>query len=463
VSDPYTWAGKAWLEYAKKWANEIQTMRANGFKFTTPLVKGDKILENLNAFYRGCGASCSEESDAAYIDINAINAFCGSWNNGNCAAGANYVVGVAEKATEQRPVYITNWGYIGLDATVELEVEAMKGTIGFFMSGTVERAYWFGARDIGGGSGESVTYLTNTIPGENGKTMGEFWEETCSSLSSAKAAPGRCSAVDIDRWSPDQGGCCSGVAECTEQRSLTDPFYCPASDPKHGSSCWRTIVMCRQQCQYAPTPMPSELPAETLAKSPTEPSTEPPTELPTTPTEPPTNALPAESWTVEAIQEQTVQGDANECYIGIFEGKSCASKGGVYKVSKGWYTGHFGGSFANLGTCGKTIENWLVRSPGHGQFAESLSNNVNLGTHATFISTLACARPAEPMSPHTELPAPSSEPLPTQFEGDGEATQIPISPTLLPTEFVGEADGEAGGRTQFSHEGDGETTQFSKL
>lgn len=37
-------------------------------------------------------------------------------------------------------------------------------------SGVVERVYWFGARDFGGGA-ETTGYLTNSLP--DGRTLGE--------------------------------------------------------------------------------------------------------------------------------------------------------------------------------------------------------------------------------------------------------------------------------------------------
>jgi len=109
-------------------------MRAKGFKFTTPLIDatGDIVAEHLNAFYEACGAPCSDKSDAAYIDVNAVNAFCGEWNKGDCAAGARFIVSEAAQAADQRPVYITNWSYIGASTTIENQVQAMQGTSGFF-------------------------------------------------------------------------------------------------------------------------------------------------------------------------------------------------------------------------------------------------------------------------------------------------------------------------------------------
>jgi hypothetical protein len=160
-------------------------MRAKGFKFTTPLInaQGNIIPSHLNAFYEACGAPCSDKSDAAYIDVNAVNGFCGEWNHDGCGEGARFIVSEAGKAANQRPVYVTNWSYIGPSTTIEDQVQAIQGISGFFEAQSpVERVYWFGAQDDGGGSGEGVTYLTNEVPGGGGQTMGDVWAETCRTL-----------------------------------------------------------------------------------------------------------------------------------------------------------------------------------------------------------------------------------------------------------------------------------------
>ena len=53
------------------------------------------------------------------------------------------------------------------------QVDAMNSIDEFFQpSGVVERVYWFGARDFGGGA-ETTGYLTNRLP--DGRTLGEVW------------------------------------------------------------------------------------------------------------------------------------------------------------------------------------------------------------------------------------------------------------------------------------------------
>jgi len=54
-----------------------------------------------------------------------------------------------------------------------------------------------------------------------------------------------CSEEGDDRWIPDVGGCCVGLAMATEPRPTSQAVYCAASDPGHGSSCWSTVDVCR--------------------------------------------------------------------------------------------------------------------------------------------------------------------------------------------------------------------------
>jgi len=75
---------------------------------------------------------------------------------------------------------------------------------------------------------------------------------------SSTLAPETCSRVGADRWGPNRGGCCIGLGECAEPRALNDGLYCATSDAGHGSSCWSTISMCRNECvlQTTSTPAP---------------------------------------------------------------------------------------------------------------------------------------------------------------------------------------------------------------
>jgi hypothetical protein len=116
-----------------------------------------------------------------------------------------------------------------------------------------------------------------------------------------------CSSEDKDRYSPNLGGCCDGLEECIEPRPTSSNAYCGVSDANHGTSCWSTIVMCRDACQQQlpqhefdlPDAAAEDIPdglADTIADPTAPPTTaNPTTASPTTPnptTAPPTTVNP---------------------------------------------------------------------------------------------------------------------------------------------------------------------------
>lgn len=112
----YFWAGREWLAYSERFAQELEAMRSRGTKVTGPLLKaGDSgvLKQNMRIFFDACGAACFDESDPAYIDVIAVNGFCGPWNGAaGCRAGASFIYNEAEQASNafyNLPVYITNW------------------------------------------------------------------------------------------------------------------------------------------------------------------------------------------------------------------------------------------------------------------------------------------------------------------------------------------------------------------
>jgi len=52
-------------------------LRKKGTKFTTPLIKTDKLAKNLKEFWDSCGKSCLDKNSPSYIDVVGINAYCG--------------------------------------------------------------------------------------------------------------------------------------------------------------------------------------------------------------------------------------------------------------------------------------------------------------------------------------------------------------------------------------------------
>ena len=120
-----------------------------------------------------------------HIDIIAINAFCGPWNDqyGGCRAGASFIYNEAaavSNAFNGISVYITNWSRLQTSSASE-QLDAIGAVDEFFPSsgGVIERVYWFGARDFGGGS-TTTSYLTNVLP--DGSTLGDAWRTKCDSI-----------------------------------------------------------------------------------------------------------------------------------------------------------------------------------------------------------------------------------------------------------------------------------------
>ncbi len=184
----YSWAGQAWYQYSLRFAQELSQMKSHGTKVTSPLLKagGSGVIQsNMRAFFDACGPSCSDPMDPAYIDVIAINAFCGPWNGeAGCRGGARYIYNEAvstSAAFNDRPVYLTNWSRLQTNSPEE-QVEAIDCIDEFFFptaESVVKRVYWFGARDYGGGA-ETTGYLTNSL--SDGRTLGEVWSSKCDSL-----------------------------------------------------------------------------------------------------------------------------------------------------------------------------------------------------------------------------------------------------------------------------------------
>lgn len=189
----YTWAGQAWYEYSRRFATELQHIRdAFGIKVTSPLLKAGSegvLGGNINAFFDACGPACFDVHDPAYIDIIAINAFCGDFNGpAGCRGGAEFITKEATQLYQQYslPIYITNWSKLGTSHPDD-QLEAMDAIDEFFIpqrddtnqdDGIIERVFWFGATDYGGGS--SNNFLTTEL--SNGVTLGDYWYDKCNTL-----------------------------------------------------------------------------------------------------------------------------------------------------------------------------------------------------------------------------------------------------------------------------------------
>jgi hypothetical protein len=73
-----------------------------------------------------------------------------------------------------------------------------------------------------------------------------------------------------------------------------------------------------------------------------------------------------EEWTSTKVKEETELGNAEACYFAILTGPMCGpdTVSGVYKITKEWYKGHYGGSYAlTTNGCGTVIESWPTVHP----------------------------------------------------------------------------------------------------
>lgn len=180
----YSWAGSSWASYAATHSSQLQSIRSTT-RVTSPLIRaGDSgtIRAAVDEFFHACGPSCRDPASPAYIDVIAVNAFCGPWNSAPlyCRGGANFIVEEVRGVFQSYnlPVYITNWSRL-YTSSPEDQVDAMNAIDAFFVSNSpVERVYWFGATDYGGGS--TNNFLTTTL--DNGRTLGEVWKEKCEAL-----------------------------------------------------------------------------------------------------------------------------------------------------------------------------------------------------------------------------------------------------------------------------------------
>ena len=187
----YDWAGEAWYDYSRKFEIELRELRTSGTKITSPLLKagGEGVLgNNLDEFLNACGEACTNKDDPAYIDVIAVNAFCGDFNGpSGCRGGAAFInneaLKISRSTIDNIPVYITNWSRLGT-SNPDDQIDAIDAIDEFFPgssndTGVVQRVYWFGATDFGGAS--SNNFLTNVL--SDGKTtLGKYWLDKCESL-----------------------------------------------------------------------------------------------------------------------------------------------------------------------------------------------------------------------------------------------------------------------------------------
>ena len=190
----YEWAARKWVAYATHWESEIKAMRKMGFKFTSPLFRSDSLSKNVDTFFKECGSHCTDQNSTAYIDIVAVNAFCGPWNMKKrkhptkaqalqgCEDGAKYIVNELKSLKQLRggavPVWITNWGRLAV-STADDQEAAIGAIPSFFgKESPVERVYYFTATDYGGHT--TNNFLVNST--SSGKTLGAILDDTCKNI-----------------------------------------------------------------------------------------------------------------------------------------------------------------------------------------------------------------------------------------------------------------------------------------
>jgi len=156
----------------QNWASQITEMRNRNrpVRFTSPLFREDEEFETgtYAYFYQECGKECFDPSDPHFIDIFALNAFCGPWNidpttgeKFDCEGGAAFVAKEVDDKLTQYPLsqyrsssgydvpVFTNWASITAVATTDRQAQAMLAAPKFFKgSASIERVYWFGSRDF---------------------------------------------------------------------------------------------------------------------------------------------------------------------------------------------------------------------------------------------------------------------------------------------------------------------------
>lgn len=225
----YAWAAESWITYSKRWSAQITSMREAGFKFTTPLFRTDNAKDDIKTFFEACGKPCLDKNSPSYIDVLALNVYCGTWNNQgqqpdvqSCREGIRWFwndphslfIPLSATPTGQkwldRPLFITNWARID-DGELQPDdqLAAMDATDEFFQmtSPSVDKVFWFGATNyMKKPDGQSVVVKSGNRMYDklsSGKTLGEHWvQNVCSTRRLQIATPSSDqlpAGADIDR------------------------------------------------------------------------------------------------------------------------------------------------------------------------------------------------------------------------------------------------------------------------
>jgi len=161
-------------------------------------------------------------------------------------------------------LFVTEWGTCSADGNGQLDLGETQTWLNFLKQNSISDANWAigdkseacaalkpGASASGGWPSASLTTSGNWMR----NSIRTFSPSSPSTPTPSPPTSG-CSKADTNRFWPDLGGCCSGLAECKEARPTSDSVYCPVGSAGHGSTCWSTIDMCRSSCGSSPTPSP---------------------------------------------------------------------------------------------------------------------------------------------------------------------------------------------------------------
>lgn len=185
----YTEAAKQWVDWSKNNSEALKKFRARGGSVVGPAVKNDGAFENTKAFFDSCGNPCNDKNSPSYIDVYATNLFMGSWNNGDLVGAINWTMGIMQKVRSQlgdRKVDFTNYSYLGVDATPETHLDAMKAIATYSSKAEwqkIRKVFFFFSGDVGGGTPDFNNRAGQQV---QGKTLGHWWAEICDKLDSSE-------------------------------------------------------------------------------------------------------------------------------------------------------------------------------------------------------------------------------------------------------------------------------------
>lgn len=124
---------------------------------------GGETSRLVRDFFEICGEGCNDSNSPEYIDIIVWNAWVGDWEGGNHQGQTDWTVGVAREmksAHQGRPVWLTNWGFLGETGTPTKQADAI-GKYGILKN--LDRVYYFATTDVGGSTPVGSNTFDNDI------------------------------------------------------------------------------------------------------------------------------------------------------------------------------------------------------------------------------------------------------------------------------------------------------------